>query len=134
MRGAYEHAALVAEMAALLWPWAREGARGRVGVGWAFHTDGSTTTPDVTLEWCAPEAHTVAVEVLAAHDRRADVDERVRFYLRAGAAAVAVVDPATETFAIHERTGSRVWRAGQAVTHALLPCIDVATLFESARS
>ena len=150
--GTYEHAALQAELAAILRPWAR--GRGRLGTEWRFRVAvaGELARPlvpdlayrsyaalakdapaqDVSVPRGAP---TVVFEVLLKHELRADVDDKVRTYLRSGSEAVVLVDPATETIAVHDVEGTRTWRGGETLEHPALPglVLDVAALFESAR-
>lgn len=151
--GTYEHAALQAELAAVLRPWARAG-RGRLGTEWRFRVSvaGELARPlvpdlafrsyaalpadapaqDVAVPRGAP---TVAFEILVKHELRADVDDKIRTYLRSGSDAVVVVDPATETIAVHDAEGVRTWRPGEILRHAALPglALDVGPLFERAR-
>jgi len=151
--GTYEHAALQSELALLLRPWAREG-RGRAAVEWRFRVvpPGEIVRPLVpdlayrsyeALAADAPPqavavplgAPTVAFEVLAPHELRSDVDDKIRTYLRAGSEAVVVVDPATATIAVHDAGGTRIWYEGETLVHDALPglAIDVGGLFARAR-
>ena len=57
-------------------------------------------------EWY-PHAPGLAVEVLSPGDRAPEVEEKVRLWLGTGGRSVWVIDPATETVAIH-RAGSGV--------------------------
>ncbi len=151
--GTYEHAALQAELAVLLRPWAREG-RGRLGTEWRFRIvpPGEIVRPLVPdlafrsyaalAEDAPPQAvtvplgaPTVAFEVLAPHELRADLDDKIRTYLRAGSEAVVVVDPSTATIAVHDGGGTRIWREGETLVHDALPglAIDVTGLFRRAQ-
>jgi Uma2 family endonuclease len=47
------------------------------------------------IPYMAPD---VAVEVLSPHDRRADVDDKIRVYLASGAHLVLMIDPIAQTF------------------------------------
>jgi Uma2 family endonuclease len=149
--GTYEHAALQAELATLLRPWSR--GRGRAGTEWRFrivppgeivrplvpdlaYRSYAALPPDappqaITVPLGAP---TVAFEILAPHELRSDVDDKIRTYLRAGSEAVVVVDPATATITAHDADGTRVWREGETFVHRALPefALDVAGLFERA--
>jgi Uma2 family endonuclease len=58
----------------------------------------------------APE---LVVEVLSPDDRPADVQQKVAEYLAAGVEVVWVVDPASLTVRVHERTGAVSVRAGR---------------------
>ncbi len=151
--GTYEHAALQAELAALLRPWARAG-RGRLGTEWRFRVAvaGELARPlvpdlayrsydalpkdapatDVAVPRGAP---TVVFEILVKHELRADIDDKIQTYLRSGSSAVVIVDPATETVAVHDVEGMHVWRAGETLRHDALPdfALDVGALFERAR-
>ncbi len=151
--GTYEHAALQAELAALLRPWARAG-RGRLGTEWRFRVAvagelARPLVPDLAfrsydaLPQDAPStdvaiprgAPTVAFEILVKHELRADIDDKIQTYLRSGSGAVVIVDPATETVAVHDVDGARVWRPGETLRHEALPGLelDVGALFERAR-
>jgi Uma2 family endonuclease len=150
--GTYEHAALQAELAAVLRPWAR--GRGRLGTEWRFRVSvaGELARPlvpdlafrsydalpkdapaqDVAIPRGAPS---VVFEVLVKHELRADVEDKVRTYLRSGSDAVVIVDPATETIAVHDIDGSHIWRAGETLEHSALPelALDVGALFARGR-
>jgi len=150
--GTYEHAALQAELAAVLRPWAR--GRGRLGTEWRFRVavPGELARPlvpdlayrsyaalpkdasaqDVSVPRGAPS---VVFEVLVKHELRADVDDKVKAYLRAGSDAVVLVDPATESVSVHDLEGTRTWGPGETLEHPALPglALDVGALFERAR-
>ena len=152
--GTYEHAALQAELAILVRTWACGGRHGRAGTEWRFRVfpPGEIVrplVPDVAFRSYAALAEdapppavavplgapTVAFEVLAPHELRSDVDDKIRTYLRAGSEAVVVVDPSTSTVAVHDPGGVRIWREGETLVHDALPglAIDVARLFARAR-
>jgi Uma2 family endonuclease len=153
VNGTYEHAALQAELAVVLRPWAR-GRHGRLATEWRFRVTpaGELTRPlvpdlafrsyDALPRDAAPQAvtvplgsPTVAFEILAKHELRADVDDKVRTYLRTGTDAVVIVDPENDTIAVHDRDGTRVWSRGETMAHPALPdfTLDVAGLFDRAR-
>src|SRR5580658_4577470 len=96
------HARLQARLAVALWPWAE--GRGEVGCEWRFRVapPGEIRRPlvpdlayvsyerlqglegrDLELPPFAPD---VAFEILSPDDRRADVDDKIDTYLRAGSA------------------------------------------------
>lgn len=150
----YDHSRLQALLAIAFTPWAEDGSHGRVGTEWRFRVapPGAVVrplVPDVgylsydALPADAPRdvvqvplgAPTVAVEILSPDDRRADVEHKIATYLAAGTAAVIVVDPHRETFAVHDRDGVRVLRAGDTLTHPALPgfSLDVEALFARAK-
>jgi Uma2 family endonuclease len=68
-----------------------------------------------------PLAPDVAVEILSPDDRRADVDDKLDVYLRAGTSLVVVVDPMHRAVELHDRM--RVAYAGEAdaIEHWSLP-------------
>jgi Uma2 family endonuclease len=149
----YRHGSLQGEWWAELKAWARAGLRGRVAVEWRFRVrpPGGITrplvpdvaflsyaalAPDAPAELCAMPrmAPTVAVEILSADDRRADVEDKIVTYLAAGSSAVLLVDPATETVTLHDADGSPRTFA-RLLEHRALPGlrVDVPALFERAR-
>jgi Uma2 family endonuclease len=75
---------------------------------------------DADLE-VPPLAPDLAVEILSPDDRRADVDDKIGAYLRAGSALVLVVDPTQRIIELHDP--SRVVRLNEddAIEHAALP-------------
>ncbi len=134
--------------------WADGGAHGRVAVEWRFRIAPPDRiirplVPDVgylSYDALAPDAceddvetplgaPTAAIEVLSRGDRRADVADKIATYLAAGTAVVIVVDPRTETVAMHDADGIRVVSAGEILTHTALPgfALDVAELFARAK-
>ncbi len=150
--GTYEHGALVAELAAVLRPWAR--GRGRLAIEWrqrvaiageltrplvpdlAFRSYDALPADADALTVATPiGAPTVTFEVLAKHELRSDLADKIATYLRAGCAAVVVIDPATETIAAHDREGSRAWNVGETFALDALPgfALDVGALFKEAR-
>jgi Uma2 family endonuclease len=134
--------------------WAESGAYGRVATEWRFRIapPGKIVrplVPDVgylayaTLAADAADelvevplgAPTIAVEVLSKGDRSADVADKIATYLEAGTMAAIIVDPRSETIAVHDGAGVRVLRAGDELTHAALPqfALDVGALFARAK-
>ena len=134
--------------------WADGGAHGRVAVEWRFRI----APPDRIIRPLVPDvgylsydalardadeddvetplgAPTAAVEVLSRGDRRADVADKIATYLAAGTAVVIVVDPQTETIAMHDAGGVRIAGVGETLAHPALPgfALDVAELFVRAK-
>ena len=68
-----------------------------------------------------PLAPDVAVEILSPDDRRADVDDKIDVYLRAGSSLVLVVDPRRRTVELHDRDGVRVLDESCVIAHSALP-------------
>ncbi len=68
-----------------------------------------------------PLAPDVAVEILSPDDRRADVDEKIDVYLRAGSSLVIVVDPINRAVELHDRTRAACAREADAIEHWALP-------------
>ena len=150
----YDHSALQSRIAAALIGWADEAPHGRVGTEWRFRISppGAVVrplVPDVAfLSYDALPADaerdavqvplgapTVAFKILSPYDRRADLDHKVATYLTAGTAAVVVVDPHRETFAVHDPRGIRILHGGDVLVHSALPgfCLDIGRLFASAK-
>jgi Uma2 family endonuclease len=68
-----------------------------------------------------PLAPDVAVEILSPDDRRADIDDKIGVYLRAGSSLVIVVDPQQRAVELHDRAETvRIDEAG-AIAHSALP-------------
>ena len=149
----YDHARLESLLGRALGGWADATDAGRVGTEWRFRVapPGEAVrplVPDVsflsyeTLPRDAAGdalqvplgAPTVAVEILSPDDRRVDVEHKIATYLRAGAAAVLVVDPTQQTIAVHGEDAALL-RAGDILTHEALPgfTLDVGDLFERAK-
>ena len=149
----YSHAVLQRLLATAFGAWADEGERGRVGTEWRFRIapPGEVVrplVPDVSfmayadLPIDAPRsaielplgAPTVAVEILSPDDRRADVEDKIATYLRAGTRLVVVVDPNREAVHVHDGA-RRTLHAGEALTHDALPgfALDVGALFARAQ-
>lgn len=150
----YVHAALQMLVASALDAWAFDGDRGRVGTAWRFRVapPGEIVRPlvpdvaylsfddlarDVPLHkrQVPLGAPTVAVEIVTADDRRADIDDKIATYVRAAAKLVVVVDPDRATVTLHDVDGARVLRDGDTLVHAALPgfSLDLGALFARAR-
>jgi Uma2 family endonuclease len=150
----YDHGALQGQLYMALWLWAEAGGQGRVASEWRFRVapPGAVVrplVPDVAylsfadlpsnaardLVQVPLGAPTVAVEIRSPDDRSAYVEHKIATYRAAGTAAVIVVDPQRETIAIHDGAGVRVVRAGDMLTHPVLPgfALDVAALFARAK-
>ena len=147
----YRHGNAQRVLATALGDWADAGERGRVATEWRFRIapPGEIVRPlvpdvaylsytalapnagddDVEVPLGAP---TVAVEVLSRGDRRADVADKIRTYLRAGAEAVIVVDPYAESVHVHERDGERLLRRGDVLRSDALPgfALDLTAFFD----
>jgi Uma2 family endonuclease len=133
--------------------WAEAGDHGRVAMEWRFRVrpPGGITRPlvpdlaylsydavpadapagDFELPRMAP---TVAIEILAPEDLRADVEDKIATYLAAGARAVILVDPDAETVVVHDGEGSKPL-PGPDLRHPALPglSLDFRAIFERAR-
>jgi Uma2 family endonuclease len=68
-----------------------------------------------------PLAPDVAVEILSPDDRRADIDDKVAVYLRAGSSLVIVVDPQRRIVELHDHAGTTQLGEADAIEHAALP-------------
>src|SRR5579862_7641312 len=114
----FEHAKLQLVVGGALLGWA--GDRGYVGSEWRFRVrppgePARPLVPDVAYVsaarlagvsdadfQCPPIAPDVVVEILSPDDRRADVDDKIATYLRAGSTLVIVLDPATRSAELHD--------------------------------
>ncbi len=150
MGSVYRHGRLQSLISHAMSDWAV--GRGRVSIEWRFRVNPPgevirPLVPDVaylSYEAVARDdargaqtplgAPTVAVEVLSRGDLRADVEDKIATYLRTGSAAVVVVDPDTETIAVHERAGVSGFAAGMTLTLRAMPgfALDVGELFARA--
>ncbi len=149
----YSHGALQLLLGNAVLEWTERTNQGRVGTEWRFRVSppGEITrplVPDVAfLSYDALAATaaraivevplmapTVAFEVLSPDDRRADVDDKIATYLRAGCAAVVVVDPRRTAIELHDCSGSRTSRAGDVLALDALPgfALDVEGFFARA--
>jgi Uma2 family endonuclease len=78
------------------------------------------TLSDTELE-VPPLAPDVAVEILSPDDRRADVDDKIDVYLRAGSSLVIVVDPQQRAVELHDRDATGRLDETGAIEHWALP-------------
>jgi Uma2 family endonuclease len=68
-----------------------------------------------------PLAPDIVVEILSPDDRRADLDDKIGVYLRAGSLLVIVVDPQQRAVELHDSTKTvRIDETG-AIEHSALP-------------
>jgi Uma2 family endonuclease len=79
-------------------------------------------------------APTVAIEILAPEDLRADVEDKIATFLAAGCRAVVLVDPDAETVVVHDGEGPKSL-PGPELRHPALPglSLDFQAIFEGAR-
>lgn len=68
-----------------------------------------------------PLAPDAAVEILSPDDRRADVDDKIGVYLRAGSALVIVVDPQQRVVELHDRIRIGRLSLAETIEHSALP-------------
>jgi Uma2 family endonuclease len=68
-----------------------------------------------------PLAPDVAVEVLSPDDCRADVDDKIAVYLRAGSSLVIVVDPQQRAVELHDRAETARLDETGTIAHWALP-------------
>lgn len=143
------HANAQGRLVAALLAWADASGAGRVGTEWEFRIapPGETPrslVPDVAFlsyerlgfdqDRAAQRpnvAPNVAIEVLSPRDRRSYIQEKIRVYLAAGTAAVAVADPERETVTIYDAEGGRTLQADETFRHPELPGLSlrVASIF-----
>jgi len=131
------HSRLQAAMTMRLDRWAA--GRGEVGPEWRFRVapPGEIRRPlvpdvayvtnrrlrtlsDEELEM-PPIAPDVVVEILSPGDRRCDVDEKIRVYLRSGSQLVIVVDPMRRMVELHDPSQTLQLGEGQTIEHGALP-------------
>ncbi len=132
-----DHSRLQIALAMQLDRWAAE--RGEVGTEWRFRVAPPgeirrPLVPDVAYAsnerlrplsyeelQVPPLAPDVVVEILSPDDRRADLDDKIDTYLRAGSSLVIVVDPSERI--VELRDGFKIARLGErdAIEHAALP-------------
>lgn len=147
----YPHASLQLVIGSARREWAR--GRGRVGTEWRFRVNPPgepvrPLVPDVAylayarLPREAEEAArvplgapSVAVEILSADDRAADIIDKTATYLRAGCDLVIVVDPVAEQMVAVDRGARVTFMRGGTFQHTALPgwSVDVTALFDDAR-
>jgi Uma2 family endonuclease len=143
------HALAQTEFAASLLRWARSSGAGMVGTEWRFRVmpkgeERRPLVPDVAFlsyarmpyeeqertdePGIAPD---VVVEVRSPGDLQADIDEKIRVYLKAGTAVVFFVEPEKKSVTVHDRDGKRLLGLDDTITHAALPgfILDVPELF-----
>jgi Uma2 family endonuclease len=68
-----------------------------------------------------PLAPDVAVAILSPDDRRADLDDKIDVYLRAGSSLVIVVDPQQRAVELHDRSETMRLDETGAIEHWALP-------------
>jgi Uma2 family endonuclease len=132
-----DHSRLQIALAMQLDRWAAE--RGEVGPEWRFRVAPPgeirrPLVPDVAyvsnerlrpLSYeelqVPPLAPDVAVEILSPDDRRADVDDKIDTYLRAGSSLLIVVNPSERVVELYD--GFKIVRLGEseAIEHAAPP-------------
>ena len=136
------HSWLQGAMTIALTRWSR--GRGRVGPEWRFRIapPGEVRRPlvpdvayvsnerlraltDEELE-VPPIAPDVAVEILSPDDRRIDIDDKVRTYLRGGSQLVIVVDPMRRVVELHDASGAAIIDETGAIAHNALPAFSYA--------
>jgi Uma2 family endonuclease len=131
------HARLQGALTVRLDRWAQ--GRGEVGPGWRFRIapPGEVRRPLVPdIAYVAngrlrelsddeieipPIAPDVAVEILSPDNRRADIDDKVAVYLRAGASLVIVVDPKRRLIELHDPTESIELNENATIEHPAMP-------------
>jgi Uma2 family endonuclease len=82
-----------------------------------------------------PIAPDIAVEILSPYDRRADVEDKIGVYVRAGSSLVIVVDPQRCAVELHDRDRTVLLDDADAIEHPALPDFSypVCDLFASAK-
>ena len=148
-----KHALAQTRFAAALDAWAEAHGNGNVGTEWEFRVappgeNRRPLVPDVAyvsferlpfedegaadIPRVAPSA---VVEVLSPSDSTADVEEKVRVYLAAGADVLFLVDTDERNVAVIDRGGRRVIATEGTIQHASLPgfALLARTLFEGPR-
>jgi len=142
-----DHSRLQAMLAMQLMGWAAD--RGEVGTEWRFRVapPGEVRRPlvpdvayvsnnrlrplsDEELQ-IPPLAPDVAVEILSPDDRRADLDDKVAVFLRAGSSLVIVVDPRRHRVELHDRATTAYLDETATIEHSALPgfSLSVRVLF-----
>ncbi|HXO17574.1 MAG TPA: Uma2 family endonuclease [Candidatus Dormibacteraeota bacterium] len=132
-----DHSRLQGALTVQLDRWAA--GRGEVGLEWRFRVAPPDEVrrplvPDVayisnerlrplsdTDLQIPPLAPDVAVEILSPDDRRADVDDKIGVYLRAGSSLVIVVDPRRRAVEMHDATHAVDLDETGAIEHWALP-------------
>jgi len=134
-----KHALAQTRFAAALDAWAQLTGSGMVGTEWHFHVappgeERRPLVPDVAYLFYArlpyaaqldteiPRiAPDVAIEILSPDDRPADVDEKVRVYLAAGALVVLLVDTDAQSATVCEIGQTLRLGRDDVFKHAALP-------------
>lgn len=68
-----------------------------------------------------PIAPDVAVEILSPADRRADLEDKIGVYLRAGSSLVIVVDPQRRAVGLHDPIATTILAENDVIAHDALP-------------
>lgn len=149
-----EHGRIQLSLGAALFAWAREAGTGRVSSEWEFRVTppGEATrplVPDIAflsfdrlgdaehdaaqIPHLAPDA---AIEIISPGDRRADLEDKIRVYLAAGAKLVLLVDPGRRTFVARDSQGARRFSGDDKFVHTALPgfSVRVSSIFEPLKS
>jgi len=135
--GGYKHAATKGWLGVRLTHWAE--GRGYAGMSWTFRLAprGEVRRPlipdlaylsyeraralsgeELEMPPIAPDA---AFEILAPEDVPAHLHHKLDVYLAAGASAVVFADPYAGSISVHDASGGRTLRPGEAFAHAALP-------------
>lgn len=135
------HSLLQVELAVRLSQWAS--GCGEVGTEWRFRVapPGEVRRPlvpdvayianerlrplsDADLEM-PPLAPDIPVEILSPDDRRADIEDKVDVYLRAGSSLVIVVDPQLRAVELHDPERTILLHDDDSIVHPALPGFDL---------
>jgi Uma2 family endonuclease len=135
--GAFTHAVLQCELAALLRAWARE--HGKVGISCRFRVAPAgevfrPLAPDIAYVHAErlrdlqgndldspPLAPDIVAEILMPEDRRIDLDHKIDVYLRAGCFLAIIVDPKRRVVELHDAKGCHELRERDAIEHPAMP-------------
>ena len=148
-----KHAIAQTRFAAALDAWAQKGRRGTVGTEWRFRIQPPgehrrPLVPDVaflsyaTLPFKAQQvtdepgvAPDAVVEILSPDDRPADIEEKIRVYLAAGAGVVFLVDPDRQAVETRDARRAREVSIRGLLRHERLPgfSLRVSRLFAVAK-
>jgi Uma2 family endonuclease len=134
-----KHALAQIIFASALSAWAKRTGLGSVGTEWNFRVkpqreERRPLVPDVaflsyrTLPYAkqlvtdepgvAPD---VVVEVLSEGDRRADINEKIRVYLKAGTKVIFLVDTRRRKVTTYTANGERIFEEADILEHKTLP-------------
>jgi Uma2 family endonuclease len=82
-----------------------------------------------------PLAPDVATEILSPGDRRADLEDKIGVYLRAGSSLVIVVDPQRRAVELHDPNATTILTENDVIAHDALPAFayPVSDLFSVLR-